>query len=65
MLWPYLLLQVLSNAAGIIPETAVELDPISKIIGQIAEQALSKLTEESSLCQGPGRWLITFHWTGV
>jgi len=48
------LLQVLSSGAGIIPEREEELDPISKIIGSVAEQALSKLTEGSPLCQDPG-----------
>ncbi len=54
MLWPCVLLPVLSNGAGIIPEREGELDPISKIIGYVADQALSKLTEGSSLCQDPG-----------
>jgi hypothetical protein len=54
MLWPCVLLRVLSNIAGIIPEIEGKLDPISKMIGHIADSALSQLTEKSSPCQHPG-----------
>ena len=49
-----MLLQVLSNIAGIIPKIEGKLDPISKIIGHVADQALSQLTEEPPLWQDPG-----------
>ena len=46
--------EVLSNIAGIIPKIEGKLDPISKIIGHVADSALSQLTEEPPLWQDPG-----------
>jgi hypothetical protein len=54
MLWPCVLLRVLFNIAGIIPEIEGKLDPISKIVGHVADSALAQLTEKSSPCQHPG-----------
>jgi hypothetical protein len=54
MLWPCVLLRVLSNNAGIIAERSGNWIQFQKIIGHVTDQALSKLTEESSAYQDPG-----------